>query len=264
MRIRRFGPLAALALLSVAVPRVAAQDSAGLWEPVVISISDTSIAAQPYDVDIVGAFTSPTSRVLTHYGYYAGNDTWAFRLLCDEVGTWTWEASSGNGAGGSRTVDFLDAADNYQLTYDQQVDEASGSFECTASTHPGPLEPVNKRWQYLASGEYTSPMAYQTGYFFRNPTLYGHTAQSIVEWYTTNGATMLQTNLLILNRKGSSPNYFHTVEQGDRIYLDISSGDPAVPDITTFWIPTWDRMNEFFDLAAISNLVCPCLACNAL
>ena len=68
-------------------------------------------------------------------------------------------------------------------------------------------------------------MAYQTGYFFRNPTLYGHTAQSIVEWYTTNGATMLQTNLLILNRKGSSPNYFHTVEQGEDGSLCVISPD---------------------------------------
>ncbi|MHB0997841.1 MAG: DUF5060 domain-containing protein [Armatimonadota bacterium] len=103
------------------------------WGMFEVSVRNTVEYANPFaDVIFDGWVVSPSNRQSRVYGFYDGDDTWKFRFMPDETGTW-----------------------RYILRFSDGTPGIEGSFSCTSSKLHGPIEvnPANPLWFQQADGK---------------------------------------------------------------------------------------------------------------
>ena len=137
-----FGRVAALSVVLV-LPAFSlagqAGPSVGKWKRHVISLSNTSVSGNPFELEVDGTFThSASGTQLTLPGYYDGSNTWKIGFMPTKTGTWTWTTSS----------------------TDSDLDNRTGSLTCVSSGHPGMLKrdsANSRKWKYT-DGPYVVPI----------------------------------------------------------------------------------------------------------
>jgi len=196
------------------------QQSVEQWKRFDVSLANSSWSGNPFDIVLTADFTHvDTGSVKTQFGFYAGNDTWKIYFMPDNTGSWAYATTSA----------------------DSDLNNLSGSFQATTPSISGQIKPSDKLWR-LSSGEVISPTILAVGPYVRESSI--SESQDLVDWASSvAGATYLGTTLL--NFSGDDP---YTESQEDRMYID-GSGEGV-----DFYLPAWDRSNEFYDAVRDANM----------
>jgi len=130
------------------ITSVSAQSSTvARWRRHVVSISNTSYSGNPFELEVSGIFTHPTTgTVITLPGYYAGNNIWKIGFMPTLTGQWTYTTSSP----------------------DTELNSVQGSLNAIESALPGMLkaDPAHgKKWMF-SNGTYAVPIALRLEFFF--------------------------------------------------------------------------------------------------
>ena len=108
------------------------QGIVGKWDVYQITLAGAEEVVNPFrDVQLRVAFSAPSGRVTTVFGFYDGENTWKARFCPDEVGEYHWEA---------------------RLEAPGSAVEREGSFLCVPSENAGPLRPHPENPHCLADG----------------------------------------------------------------------------------------------------------------
>jgi Domain of unknown function (DUF5060)/Putative collagen-binding domain of a collagenase/Protein of unknown function (DUF4038)/Dolichyl-phosphate-mannose-protein mannosyltransferase len=118
-----------------------------LWGMFETSILNDRKYTNPFiDTELEATFISSSGKTHDFFGFYDGDgnggqtgSTWKLRFMCIEIGTWHWSAAFTDGTPGG-----------------------SGSFRCTKSSLPGPLQvdKKNPQWLKKANGGHFLPRWY--------------------------------------------------------------------------------------------------------
>ncbi|MFZ5831291.1 MAG: DUF5060 domain-containing protein [Planctomycetota bacterium] len=112
----------------------AASQEVGQWQFFEGRVDRADLPADPYrDVTLETRFTRPDGTVISFWGFFDGGQTWRFRVLAEQTGTWRYDAKFSDGKPG-----------------------AQGTFTCIESELPGRIavDPTNPMWFGYASGNH--------------------------------------------------------------------------------------------------------------
>ena len=205
-----------LILLSVIVfPYTLQAQQVEKWKRFEVSYSNPSFSGNPFDLEFYGMFTHQGSgSILKQLGFYAGNNVWKIYFMPDKLGSWSFQTVSS----------------------DSDLNNKSGSFQCVASTLPGRLMPVGRRWKLEDAGTYDAPIMIPTRQWFkRTPTDQG-IFDFIVWAKDTVGARVIGTTLVYFGHG-----------QDEVPYIKGQEGEE-------FNIPMWDRLNDHYDVIRDSGM----------
>jgi len=146
-----------------------------------VRVRNARAYANPFaDVSLLGAFRSPSGRMLSYFGFHDGpadpdgaapGGIWVQRFMPDEVGVWS-----------------------YWLGFDDGTPARAGRFECLdGGARPGPWrqDPDNPRWLRSARGGPLTPTA-----FFANAVFTPLDWRQAIAWARARGFDTLVTPTL--------------------------------------------------------------------
>jgi hypothetical protein len=198
----------------------------GKWKRYEVSYQNTTWSNNAFDLIFKGKFTSPTGRVLTQWGFYAGNNTWKIYYMPDEIGDWTFVTESP----------------------DNDLNGKSGSFTCVASNLPGKLKGVGKLWK-LEDGKYDFPVIWETAkpnqwWYFKGMPASDPGVQDLLKF----AADTVQARILSISM------YALVLPASSSWFNGMANSQAAVPYVRNqepdeFYQPFWDELNKKFDMA---------------
>lgn len=156
-------------------------DTVGQWDRFEASAANPRTYADAYnDVVLDVTYTRPDGSTADFPGFYDGGQTWKFRFMPDQVGTWRYEARFTDGAAG-----------------------LSGSFECVASPIPGMIavDEANPLWFGFKGGGHGLIRSLHVGDRFFAANWSGEQRTAFLDWAQGQGYNMLSIASHYLNRE---------------------------------------------------------------
>ena len=167
------------------------QVKVGMWDRYEGSVLNRTRYDDPYrDVVLNVTWEAPSGRKMSVPGFYDGQETWKFRFMPVETGTWTYEAWFSDGSG-----------------------RAGGKILCTGSTNQGMIvpDPVNPNWFGFTGGQHGMVRGFHVGdcFFADNwddpaNECDGNRRSLFLNWLQEQGYNMLSIASHYLNRDQES------------------------------------------------------------
>lgn len=192
------------------------------WKRFEASYRNTTWNGNPFDLEFKGIFASPSGRILTQTGFYAGENTWQIYFMPDEEGEWIYETDSS----------------------DPDLHGKVGRFSCTVSEIPGQLTPVGNRWQIRDNGGdfpiiWNPPVRDGAHWGFRGRNVSDPFVQEALQFADeTVGARLLGLSALLI----APIDWANDWPQSSVPYIREQEGE-------AFYLPFWDQLNAKLDAA---------------